>query len=477
MSRRGTAQGQHRGGEGAAAAVKLVLHCVIHHTQRPRATTFEPVTWVTHWRPRRFEWGSATGDAKVDKREAQQDPYNSDVSGTMRDYQATHSWIDFRFELAKLNWLSHFRVGEAKSKCDHLAGVALMPDVSQRLHLIYLVKGVLATTAIEGNTMTEDQVLARIEGTSDLPPSREYQGAAVDNIAAVCNEVLDAVAQGTPPEVSTELLLNFNERVLRGQELESHVIPGQIRRDSVGVGRYLAPPAKDCRYLLDELCIWINRPWIDDEASDELKFTVVLIKSILAHLYIAWIHPFGDGNGRTARLVEFLLLVRSGLPSPAAHLLSNHYNLTRDRYYQRLEQSSKGENGEIVFVEYAIEGLIDGLREQTAVVRTQQMEVTWINYVHGHFQDRRITDTQRRRRELVLSMKAGEAVGREAVPDLTPQLARLYANKQAKTVTRDLNALVEENLVRRTVDGFVPRTELVEAFLPLSMPNDEPPTH
>ncbi|NOY75701.1 MAG: hypothetical protein GXP32_07900 [Kiritimatiellaeota bacterium] len=32
----------------------------------------------------------------------------------------------------------------------------------------------------------------------------------------------------------------------------------------------------------------------------------------LAHVYIAWIHPFGDGNGKTARLMEFYLLLRSG---------------------------------------------------------------------------------------------------------------------------------------------------------------------
>ncbi len=38
---------------------------------------------------------------------------------------------------------------------------------------------------------------------------------------------------------------------------------------------------------------------------------------------MAWIHPFGDGNGRTARLLEFLILARCGMvPLPAAHLLS-----------------------------------------------------------------------------------------------------------------------------------------------------------
>ncbi len=57
-----------------------------------------------------------------------------------------------------------------------------------------------------------------------------------------------------------------------------------------------------------------------------------VLKAIVAHLYIAWIHPFGDGNGRTARMVEFKICLSSGIAVPAGHLLSNHYNETREAY-------------------------------------------------------------------------------------------------------------------------------------------------
>jgi cell filamentation protein, protein adenylyltransferase len=68
------------------------------------------------------------------------------------------------------------------------------------------------------------------------------------------------------------------------------------------------------------------------------------------HIYIAWIHPFGDGNGRRTRMIELLLLAQSGVPWPAAHLLSNHYNKTRDRCYSGLANSSKVKDGVIEFV-------------------------------------------------------------------------------------------------------------------------------
>lgn len=398
-----------------------------------------------------------------------QNPYNRIVSDLLRQYKSTHPWLSFRFDISRLRWTDFLRLGEAMSTCEHLAGAPLLPTVSDELHVVTLVRGVLATTAIEGNTMSEAQVRRRIEGHRDLPPSREYQGVAVDNIVAICNEILDHVAHGTAPELTPELIMDFNRQVLAGQDLEPDTEPGQVRRHRVAVGSYLGAPAEDCEHLLQELCDWLNRSWIpDSDATVELRFTATVLKAVLSHLYLAWIHPFGDGNGRTARLLEFLILVRSGVvPSPAAHLLSNHYNVTRDRYYRQLDHSSKASNGEVQFLGYALEGFIDGLREQAAVVREQQMQVTWINHVHERFQHHRMTDTQRRRRELVLAMSPGEPVAKVDIANLNPTIARLYATKSEKTVSRDVNALEAEGLLRKTRAGYLAATDVVEAFLPI----------
>ncbi len=91
-------------------------------------------------------------------------------------------------------------------------------------------------------------------------------------------------------------------------------MPGQLRTHSVGVLRYRGAPAADLEYLVERMCKWLNDFRIDD---DELTFTAAILRAALAHLYVAWIHPFGDGNGRTARLVEFQILIQSGVPLPA----------------------------------------------------------------------------------------------------------------------------------------------------------------
>jgi len=73
-------------------------------------------------------------------------------------------------------------LGECHSKCEHLAGVALAPDVDKYLHRVYLAKGVAATTAIEGNTLSEQQVLQHLEGTLQVKGTFRIDGNVKGNI-------------------------------------------------------------------------------------------------------------------------------------------------------------------------------------------------------------------------------------------------------------------------------------------------------
>ena len=76
-----------------------------------------------------------------------------------------YPFLTFELDLRRLPPRVWAQLGEARSKCDHLAGVPLMPATARELHALYLAKGVLATTAIEGNTLSEAQVRAVLERT------------------------------------------------------------------------------------------------------------------------------------------------------------------------------------------------------------------------------------------------------------------------------------------------------------------------
>jgi Fic family protein len=384
-----------------------------------------------------------------------------------REYLRTHPWITFEFPLHRLSSVNWMRIGEALSKCDHIAGVPLAPEVAAELHQIYLAKGVHATTSIEGNTLSEDEVRQAIDGTLDLPESQEYLRIEATNIAEACDFVVENIAQGADLRLTPARIFHFHKMVLNNLPPEDGVMPGQVRTRSVTVGNvYRGAPAADCEFLLAKLCDWLDR--LVEDAGPRYQRSNAILRAILAHLYIAWIHPFGNGNGRTARLVEFQLLAAAGLPTPACHLLSNYYNRTRTRYYEVLRETSRREPYNVeAFVTYALDGFVEELREQLNKIREHQMSVAWINHVHQVFRPRSGGSAQRQR-ELVLSLPPGEAVPPSAIRRLTPSLAVQYANKQQKTVTRDLNVLQDLGLIERMETGRVrTRIETMAAFLPL----------
>ena len=112
----------------------------------------------------------------------------------MRTFEQTHPWLTFRLDLRPVPHTLWMLVGEARSKCEHIAGVPLRPEDAQGLYEVYLTKGVHATTSIEGNTLSEDEVRKRVEGKLTLPKSREYLGREVDNVVGACREIVRAVS-------------------------------------------------------------------------------------------------------------------------------------------------------------------------------------------------------------------------------------------------------------------------------------------
>ncbi len=383
-------------------------------------------------------------------------------------YLKSHPWLSFKLSMDLSDYELWLKFGEVASKCEHLLGVPLRPEIAEELNRVFLTKGVMATTAIEGNTLTEEQVRKQVDGELNLPPSQAYLQQEITNIIDACNQVTRELIEDKDGSTGlcVQRICSYNSQVLRELTLEEEVVPGVLRTNSVIVGNvYRGAPAEDCEYLLDRLCDWLNGS--DFVApNDDLKVPYALIRSIVAHVYLAWIHPFGDGNGRTARLMEFQILFSSGLPLPAAHLLSDHYNRTRTQYYRELNHSSKSGGDLMPFVKYAIQGILDGLRGQIGRVRAHQMDAAWENYVHRKFRDKRPSPTQKRRRDLVLELSDKGWVKVAKIEEISPKIAVAYAGAGNKMKQRDLNELQKMGLVIRQKGSVLAQKMIIAAFLP-----------
>lgn len=367
-------------------------------------------------------------------------------------------------------WLD---LGEVRSKCEHLASVPLPPAYAKQLHTLSLTKGVHATTSIEGNTLTEDEVASIVRHAG--AGATNYHEQEVANVVRSYNAILDELLQGGAPKLSVEIIQRFNREVLDGLELDDDVRPGRIRKHSVVVGPYRAPDWDRCGELLTQMCAWLNSPTF--VADGPMKIPIAVIKAALAHLYLAWIHPFGDGNGRTARLCEFLVLVTSGVPTSAAHLISNHCNKTKDEYYRQLRYASESGGDTSRFLSYAVAGFVSGLTEQLDWVYKRQFRLTWDEYVLTHVTGR--DAAMRDRRTLVASelLFRSAPVPRDEIPDLSPLLARTYAKTTSRTLARDLEELVSIGLLRESADGYEANSAVLIALLPTRVPDSSgPPT-
>ncbi|MFA6091752.1 MAG: Fic family protein [Elusimicrobiota bacterium] len=385
------------------------------------------------------------------------------------EYKTSHPWLNFSLDMRGVLprlWMS---LGEAQSKCMNIAGVPLQPETAKRLHKIYLAKGVHATTAIEGNSLSEDDVLKKIEHRQlNLPVSQGYLETEVKNIIELCNDLKGEINHSGFGNLDRLKIQEFNRIILKGLPLPEEVIPGEIRKHSVVVANYRGAPAKECEYLLDKMCSWLNSEAFRSQNENE-RIAYGVLKAIVAHIYLAWIHPFGDGNGRTARIVEFYILMASGVPSPATQLLSNHYNQTRSEYYRQLSRTSSELNGNLIpFIEYAVQGLVDGLKIQVEWIRRQHVIVTWRNFVFDSFKGKSGA-TSDRQRNLVLDLsEKTDPVTLNKIPEISPRMAIAYARKTTKTMRRDINALLkmQPSLIVKKSEGITANIGMITAFLP-----------
>lgn len=383
-----------------------------------------------------------------------------------REYLNTHPWLTFDYRLDfDGNAVLWSLLGEAFAECQHLAGTPLAPGVAAELSRVYFAKGALATTAIEGNTLTEPEVESIIAGSTVLPPSRRYLQREIENVVQALNDVNATVRTGRPLAITADWLREQNRLILDGLEVHDHVVPGEFTTARVVVGGYRGAPPRDVPYLIDRLVDWLNRLTADDTASEDVRFFQAFLAATLGHLYLAWIHPFGDGNGRTARLLECAILARSGLvPWVSSNVLSDHYNQTRNGYYLRLDRASKARDV-AGFLRYAAQGFVDELRDQIRLVQQQQIRVSWVNFVHEQFATKPNTDATDRQRTLVLALPS-EPVSASGVRELTPRLAGLYAVKGDKTLTRDVNAIVGMGLAVKEGHTLRSAVEIMRAFIP-----------
>ena len=212
-----------------------------------------------------------------------------------------------------------------------------------RLRKINRMKTIQGSLAIEGNTLTEEQVTALIEGKHIIAPVKEVQ--EVKNAIQAYEQCLSL-----NPYQKEDLLIAHKLMTLG---LVEH--PGHFRYGSVCIAgkdgiSHIAPPADRVPFLMDDLFQWLK----DTDAHP-------LIKSSVFHYQFEFIHPFEDGNGRMGRLWHSRILAEW---NPLfMHLpIENMILQNQAAYYRALEHSTAA-NDSGIFIDFMLEIIMQTIQE------------------------------------------------------------------------------------------------------------------
>ncbi len=342
-----------------------------------------------------------------------------------------------------------YKLGQCRALTNSLAMVPLRPETKSELKRVSLIKGAQATTAIEGNTLTEDEVGKVLDG-QHLAESKAYQEKEVDNILRAMNQIKnDLLTQPAPAIITPELLKQYHRLVGGGLSAPFNAMPGEFAQSQRVVGGYRCPPPgqkkNQVEGLAQRLCDWLQKEF--GFVSGKQSFRDGIVQAVVTHVYIEWIHPFDDGNGRTGRLVEFYLLLRAGVPDICAYILSNHYNDTRPEYYAHL-QKAQAERQLTSFTAYAVTGFLDGLNEVWNIVANELLQKAWRGYVYDKLAGLKWSKPVfTRRRRLLLDMTLGEPYNLDSIQLVSPKITRKYATVNISTVKRDIKDLTAAGLL------------------------------
>ncbi|CAN8028574.1 unnamed protein product [Ixodes persulcatus] len=180
------------------------------------------------------------------------------------------------------------------------------------------------TVAIEGNTMSLAETRTVVETRTAVPGKSILEH----------NEILglDLALRFVNNSLVNKALLSVADVLAMHRRILGHVNPveaGTFRRSQVFVGEHTPPPASLVPDLMEDLVDWLN--------SEEALRLHPVKYAALAHYKLVFVHPFVDGNGRTARLLMNLLLMRVGYPPVIVR------KQDRALYYEYLQLGNEGD--------------------------------------------------------------------------------------------------------------------------------------
>ena len=317
-------------------------------------------------------------------------------------------------------------------------GGSTHPKVFFQLKHIFHTLESIGSARIEGNNTTvAEYIETKLSETKNVPPSiKEIQN--IEKAMAFIEENVKDYP------INRAFLSKMHKMIVDGllpsPNGEGDGTPGEYRKTNLKINKSSHKPPEWLRIedYMTELLDFVNR-------EDSPKYD--LLKTAIAHHRFVWIHPYGNGNGRTVRLFTYAMLVKTGfnvnvgrIINPTAVFCSN-----RNDYYTNLSEADKGtDEGIITWIEYVLKGLKEEIEKIDKLLDYKFLRKEILIPTISHSLERKyITDVEGKILKKAVEMQVIQAA----------DVKEFFAGKADAEVSRQIRKLIDKKMLAPEKEG------------------------
>ncbi|MGL4980956.1 MAG: Fic family protein, partial [Fusobacteriaceae bacterium] len=311
----------------------------------------------------------------------------------------------------------------------------------------YLIEEALNSSAIEGAFSTKKQ-------TEDLVKSKRTPENKSEKMILNNYNALHFINETITSPITEELLLELYKIIVK-ETLEEEDITERYRTGDVFIKNerdeiiYKAPNCEQVPEMMKELLEYANTKTDED----------IFIKASIIHFYFVYIHPFFDGNGRTARALTYMFLIKSGYEFFRFFSISMVINEKRSKYYKAIKNSEDFGSDMTYFIDFNIEMMLEAIQETISRYGNEYLKIEILNYIEKYrislpksleeelkkYLNRK--DKQLTLKKYVKNTKLAESTAQKHMAILVNSgiLKKEVLNKETVYIPNDLNYFIQKN--------------------------------
>jgi Fic family protein len=342
-------------------------------------------------------------------------------------YEPPRDWIAYD-KVAVLNELT-----SAKAAMLALEQIPYQRSWADELQKVQLKREVAGTSRIEGAEFTEKELDAAMRETPEQLETRSQRQAAA--AVAAYRWIAQLPRDRTLDE---SLIFDVHRRLVTNCD-DDHCSPGQLRARDQNV-TFGAPRHRGAEG--GEQCTQAIRAFVENVRGAYREHDP-LVQALAVHYHLAAMHPFLDGNGRTARALEALMLQRIGLRDTLFIAMSNYYYEQKTGYLNALNETRAADHNLTHFLKFGLKGIEIQCRRLFGEIRLQVIKALYLNTVtdlFGRMKSQRRRVMSGRHVQLLRLLLEKEEMTLEGLTTFTRHI--FDVKNPYKALVRDLNYLI-----------------------------------